>query len=127
MLVASNTYAAQNTGGDFYVIPVPVKVTVVKEVCTGISVGAKAFVLSDNSVNGYVGVDEIFSTTSGRLVQITGITGCSDTTCRFQGRARYDRGASFRVAPTALPAPNSGSKGVFYYLADGGIAYAKYL
>lgn len=102
------------TASGFYVIPV------VKEVCTGTPVGAKAFELSIESSMAYLWTGKIYATTTGRLVEITGIVGNSYD-------VHYYPGSSFLVAPDVLPVPDYGVKGPFYHLIYGQIAFAKYL
>lgn len=129
VLIASNAYA-QDAGGDFYVIPVPVEVEVIKEVCSGIGVGARAFELSvTNNVTRFR-VGSVFPTTSGKLVQITGISPCGLYDCTVLGYSFYRKGDSFRVTPSSMPPPPSsgtGVKGTFYNLYEGGTTFAKYL
>jgi len=119
MLVASNTYA-QNTGGDFYVIPVIKNV----EVCNGSPVGSKSFRL-DSSASLRIG--SVFSTTEGYLVQITGLKLDYWSSVPSYQHASYNQGEYFRRAPSTLPQPDKGVKAPYYYISYGDIAYAKYL
>ena len=110
--LASSSYAG------FYVIPVGNGTCDCNDGCTGTSVGSKAFVL-DISSSRYLFPGQIYATTTGHLVEITG----------YIGSCNYLEGASFLVAPATLPEPrdNYGVKGPFYYLNGGSVVYAKYL
>lgn len=120
VLLVSNAYAHAHDDGSFYVIPTGKVIT--KEVCNGTPVGSNAFALSEDRPLMYVG--DVFTTTKGYLIQITGIHNGDWSGYRY--RVRYDEG-SFRIAPATLPQPDEGAKGPYYYLNNGGIAYARYL
>lgn len=118
VLLASNVYAHDD--GSFYVIPTG-KV-IIKEMCNGTPVGSNAFVLDTVSrVSMHSG--DVYSTVTGYLVEITGL---SNPNSQWNS-VYYAPGESFRVAPSTLPQPDLGVKGPYYYLNNGGIAYARYL
>jgi hypothetical protein len=118
--IATHSYA------EFYIVAVPTEVEVIKEVCTGMSVGEEAFKLVNTGTLYY---GSVHATNSGKLVQITGITG--HTWSCAQGRSAcsisYSSDISFFVTPDALPESLYGEKGTFYYLHGSDMAYAKYL
>ena len=128
MLVASNTYAAQDTGGDFYVIPVVKEVIKKVEVCRGEPLGKRSFSLEEGGF--YLGVDDVYVTSTGYLVQITGINNGNNGTGNrpyIFTKTYYLDGGSFRVSPSSLPTPDYGVKGPYFYIEGGALAYAKYL
>jgi hypothetical protein len=103
----------------FYVIPGVKEKIVEVPVCNdATSVGADAFILKTDSYL-TLNVGDIFTTPSGKLVEITGGT--------YNSYVYYHAGEYFRVAPITLPVPALGVKGPFYLLYNGQIAFAKYL
>lgn len=80
-------------------------------------VGTEAFT---NSTSSSLYVGDIYQTEKGILIEITGTTsssvGCS--ICGSQG---------FSLAPDVLPEPSYGTKGSYYYMYEGDIAYADLL
>ncbi len=118
---------SHSLASEFYVIPVVTEVEVVKEVCTGVSAGEKVFELVGANF-GYLSDDyailregEIYTTTNGKVVQITGTRG-EFSWGYYDKDERY-----FRLAPSVIPAPEYGVKGPFYYTNRGSFAFAKYL
>jgi hypothetical protein len=117
LMAISHTGFAQDTDG-FYVIPIPVPTdeVVEVEVCNGTPIGAVAFTIA---LNGFIYFGDIYSTTAGHLVEITG------------GYVSYDDGSvdvGFRAAPSSLPPPTGyGVKGPYYAIHNGNIMYARFL
>ena len=92
-----------------------------KEVCTA-PAGVEAFTVEESSFfNG-----DVYTTTDGRLIIITGTTSSGVGSIITTDRV-------FRLAPASLPAPDSsswgesGTKGKYYFLYHGDIAYADFL
>ena len=115
-------FLPQATKADFIVMPIPT--VEIKEVCTGISVGAKIFELDISRTYETLRLGDIYSTKSGKLVQITGVRTQYDW---MDYLSYYYADDSFLVAPETLPAVTHGVKGPFYYLDSGSIVFAKYL
>ena len=112
LLLLATNLSAHDTDG-FYVIPTGKVVT--KEVCNGTPVGNVAFTI--NTTQSVMRTGNIYSTTTGHLVEITGgvvyglISGSAD----------------FRRAPNTLPSPDSGVKGPYYIINAGYVAFARFL
>lgn len=115
MLLACNVYAHDD--GGFYVIPTGRVIQ--QEVCNGTPIGNGVFVLNISpSSYQYLYTGDVYATTTGHLVLITG----------DRYGSRYDSGSSFRVAPSTLPPPRNGVKGPYYFIDnDGDYVFAKFL
>ena len=113
LLLTSNLLAQDS--GDFYVIPFPSDEIVEKEVCNGTPVGNVVFTIDVPTSQGYVIEGDVYSTTTGHLIEITG------------GRVILDGELNFRKAPKTLPSPGNGVKGPYYILWAGEIAFARFL
>jgi hypothetical protein len=112
MAISITGYAQDNDG--FYVIPVPTGEVIEKEVCNGAPIGDVVFTIEIE--RDYVVTGDVYSTTTGHLIEITG------------GRAfGLDYSANFRAAPSTLPPPSDGVKGPYYILGRGEVAYARFL
>jgi len=111
-----NGYAHDTDG--FYVVPVPTGEIVEREVCNGTPVGVVAFVVDTMPAFRVVSTGDVFSTTSGHLIQVTGNS-------EFVNGS--DQPQSFRVAPSSLPNPTNGIKGPYYIISRGKLLYARFL
>ena len=120
LMAISYTGFAQDTDG-FYVIPFPVPTdeVVEVEVCNGAPIGNVVFTIAEPGT--YVYPADVYPTTNGYLVEITGTVN--------NHRVRADgNNIDFRVSPNTLPPPTDyGVKGPYYFLDDGNIAYARFL
>lgn len=123
--ICVNGYAHDTDG--FFVIPVPSGKIVEREVCNGTPVGNVLFTITENRTS-FITTGDVFSTTNGTLVEITGIA--NDTFVGgIQDKNDYDIYTYiFRSTPNSLPSPqNNGVKGPYYFLNRGKIAYARFL
>ena len=114
LLLLTSNLSAHDSGG-FYVIPVPTDEIVEREVCNGTPVGNVKFTIESSPVYSvYAG--QVYSTTTGHLVEITGGQ-------VFNRNSNID----YRVTPSNLPPPTLGVKGPYYVIIEGTVGYARLL